>query len=51
MNRLICYCFAFTDEDIKKDVMENGRSLIIEKIKAEKALGSCDCANKNPKGR
>lgn len=51
MNSVICYCFGFTAEDIKKDVLRNGRSLIMEKIMAEKKLERCDCANQNPKGR
>ena len=51
MDDLICYCFRYTAEDIEKDVLENGRSLIMEKIMAEKKLGGCDCATKNPKGR
>jgi cation transport ATPase len=48
---LICYCFGYTASDIQQDFIKNGRSLIIEKITAEKKAGGCDCANKNPKGR
>jgi hypothetical protein len=48
---LICYCFEYTDEDIKQDFIVNGRSLIMEKIKAEKKMGSCQCATKNPSGK
>lgn len=51
MNELICYCFAYTREDIWKDVMDNGRSLILEKILTEKKFGRCECGIKNPKGR
>ena len=51
MDSRICYCFGYTTEDIKRDVIENGRSLIIEKIMAEKKAGGCDCAYKNPKGK
>lgn len=51
MDNLICYCFGFTAEDIKRDVLEHGRSLILEKIIAEKKIGGCDCATKSPKGR
>jgi hypothetical protein len=47
----VCYCFGYTVEDIRKDVVENGRSTIMEKIMAEKRRGGCDCANTNPKGR
>ena len=51
MDNIICHCFGYTGEDIKKDVIEHGRSLIMEKIIAEKKTGGCDCANLNPKGR
>jgi hypothetical protein len=48
---LVCYCFEYTKDDIEQDFTKNGRSLIMEKIAAEKKAGSCDCATKNPKGR
>jgi len=47
----ICYCFGHTDTDIEKDVLANGKSLIMEKIMAEKKAGGCQCKTKNPKGR
>ena len=50
MRDLICYCFNYSAKDIRRDVEETGRSLIMEKIMEEKKAGSCDCANKNPKG-
>ena len=49
MNDLVCYCFGYTRADIKKDFLENGRSLILEKIMEEKKIGGCDCSAKNPK--
>jgi hypothetical protein len=48
---LVCYCFGYTRKDIEKDYLNNGRSLIIEKIAFEKKAGGCNCAVKNPKGR
>lgn len=51
MSDLICYCFGYTAQDILKDLEQNGRSLIMEKILEEKRSGQCDCAKKNPKGR
>ena len=51
MSEMICYCFGYTAEEIRIDVEENGRSLIMEKIMAEKKMGGCDCPNKNPKKR
>lgn len=52
MENQICYCFGYSEEDITKDVLANkGRSLIMEKIMAEKKVGGCSCADKNPLGR
>ena len=48
---LVCHCFGYSVEDIKRDILENGRSLIMEQILKEKKAGGCDCASKNPKGR
>jgi hypothetical protein len=48
---LVCYCFGLTRADIEQDFLRNGRSLILEKIAAEKKAGGCDCAHKNPQGR
>ena len=47
----ICYCFEYTRDDIEQDLIKNGQSLIMEKIAAEKKAGTCDCVNKNPRGR
>ena len=51
MTDLICYCFEFTSEDIQQDFIKHGRSVIMEKIKAEKKMGSCQCGTKNPRGK
>jgi hypothetical protein len=51
MSEMICYCFEYTREDIEQDVLKNGRSIITEKIIAEKKFGDCQCTTKNPKGR
>ena len=51
MNELICYCFEYNRKDIGDDLRKNGRSLIMEKIQAEKKLGNCQCTVKNPKGK
>jgi hypothetical protein len=51
MNEYICYCFEYTRQDIEEDVEKNGRSLTMDKIKAEKKFGNCHCTAKNPKGR
>ncbi|HDZ89159.1 MAG: hypothetical protein JRJ09_16580 [Deltaproteobacteria bacterium] len=48
---IICYCFGHSVQDLRDDVLRNGRSLIMERIAAEKNAGACDCATRNPKGR
>jgi hypothetical protein len=49
-DELFCYCFEYTRNDIEKDYLQNGRSMILEKIAAEKKAGGCHCAEKNPRG-
>ena len=51
MSRLICYCFGYTEDDLRRDVLEHGRSLIMERIVSAKKDGQCQCAEKNPAGR
>jgi len=52
MNDLICYCFEYSADDIRKDVTANhGRSTILEKIVAAKRAGRCQCAASHPEGR
>ena len=51
MQDLICYCFGYTQADIKQDFILNGRSLIMEKIMTEKKMGTCECVTKNPSGQ
>jgi hypothetical protein len=51
LDDLVCYCFGYTANAIEQDFIKNGRSLIIERIAAEKKAGGCDCVSKNPKGR
>ena len=51
MPELICYCFEYTADDIRRDYAVHGYSTLLEKIKAEKKGGNCQCAAKNPKGR
>jgi len=48
---LVCYCFGHSEDDILKDLAENGRSTILDKIMKAKKSGGCQCAEKNPKGR
>jgi len=51
MNKTVCFCFNYTVDDLEKDVIEHGRSTIIERIIAESKGGACNCESNNPKGR
>lgn len=51
MSEIICYCFSYTDDDIREDLQRHGRSTILERITEEKKQGGCRCAEANPKGR
>ncbi len=52
MENKICYCFGYSEEDITRDVLaNNGRSLIMERILAEKKTGGCNCGKNHPLGR
>ncbi|MDA8407025.1 MAG: hypothetical protein M0T73_09240 [Deltaproteobacteria bacterium] len=50
-DQLICYCFSYTRNDLEQDFIKNGRSLIMERIMAEKRIGGCQCATTNPSGK
>jgi hypothetical protein len=51
LETLICYCFGYSEDDIRRDFHENGKSTIMEKIQMEKKFGNCQCATMNPKGK
>jgi hypothetical protein len=52
MNSLkVCYCFGYTEENIRNDFLRHGRSLIMERIAAEKKRNGCNCRETNPQGR
>ncbi len=50
-DELVCYCFEYSKNDIERDYLKYGRSLIMENIASEKRAGECHCAEKHPKGR
>ena len=52
MTKTICYCYDYSDEDIREDVRQNnGRSAILEYIIEEKKKDACQCKTKHPEGR
>jgi hypothetical protein len=46
---LVCYCFGYSADDIRKYIAENSRLLIMEKIVGEKKAGGCQCQALNAK--
>jgi len=50
VNDLMCFCFGYSEEAIRQDYLENGKSTIMERIRMEKKFGNCQCAEKHPKG-
>ncbi|MDO9633087.1 MAG: (2Fe-2S)-binding protein [Humidesulfovibrio sp.] len=51
MDKLVCHCFGYTAKDIEQDLVEHGRSTLIERIHATMKAGASQCATKNPSGR
>lgn len=50
--KLICYCYEYTEADIKKDLlMNNGRSLFLERIIKARENNTCQCDIKHPEKR
>lgn len=49
---IICYCWNYSEEDIKHDLHQhNGVSTILEHILEEKRKGACKCKSMHPEGR
>jgi len=46
----VCYCFGFKRADIRRDLMEKGKTDIPDQIKKGVQEGRCDCERKNPQG-
>jgi len=51
MNEMVCYCHSYTAGDLEKDVVQHGRSTVMDRIIAESKAGNCNCEINNPKGR
>jgi len=49
MGQFLCYCFEYTEADIIQDIKKNkGKSSILQRIKAAKSRGTCQCDIKHP---
>ncbi|MCF6265810.1 MAG: hypothetical protein L3J57_04575 [Desulfuromusa sp.] len=52
MSQKTCYCFNYTEDDIREDVLNNnGKSLILAEIIAAKQQSACECAVHHPENR
>jgi hypothetical protein len=49
-NRMICYCFAESEDSIRREVLATGHTHAIERIRAHIAAGRCACELRNPRG-
>lgn len=48
--RIVCYCFAIGERDIRRELIETGRSTAGERITALVKAERCACEVKNPQG-
>ncbi len=46
----VCYCFDYTEADLRRDIVERGDTGVPAAIEAEIRAGHCACEVKNPKG-
>lgn len=46
-----CYCFGWTQERLKQDIKDHGRSTAVEDIKEKMDSLGCSCETKNPSGK
>ena len=52
MIKTICYCYDYSDEEIREDVRQNnGRFAILKHISEEKKTDTSQCKTKHPEGR
>ena len=48
---MLCYCFEFTEDDIRKDIEDKGTTDIPIKIQLEIKNDNCRCSELNPSGK
>jgi hypothetical protein len=49
-SRTLCYCFAVSEEDVRREIAETGRSTAGRRIADHVQAGRCACEIKNPQG-
>ena len=48
--RLLCYCFGETEPDIRRELLEHGRTEVVTRIREHIAAQRCACDLRNPRG-
>ena len=48
--RTVCYCFAITESDLRREIDQSGTSTAPERITALVKADRCACEVKNPQG-
>lgn len=48
--RTVCYCFAITEADLRREIDQTGRSTAEQRIASHVKAGRCACEIKNPQG-
>jgi hypothetical protein len=49
-DRTVCYCFAISEADLRREIAAAGRSTAAQRITAHVKAGRCACEIKNPQG-
>ena len=49
-DRTVCYCFAISEADLRREIAETGGSTTGQRITAHVKAGRCACEIKNPQG-
>ena len=48
--RLLCYCFGETESGIRRELLEQGRTDVVARIREHIAAQRCACDIRNPRG-
>lgn len=49
-DRTVCYCFAISEAELRREIAETGRSTAARRITAHVQAGRCACEVRNPQG-
>lgn len=49
-DRTVCYCFAISEADLRREIAKTGRSTAAQRITEHVRAGRCACEVRNPQG-